>query len=81
VLITGSSSRIETGGFTIHCLDPLGYICPYPAKGFSLFSIHYYSIYSDLHTLISLGKGEGEKFYEPFLFSLSSSLARIIFYN
>jgi hypothetical protein len=23
---------------------------PYPAKGFSLFSIHYYSIYSDIHT-------------------------------
>jgi hypothetical protein len=22
----------------------------YPAKGFSLFSIHYYSIYSDIHT-------------------------------
>ena len=27
---------------------------PYPAKGFSLFSIHYYSIYSDLHTSIEI---------------------------
>ena len=27
---------------------------PYPAKGFSLFSIHYYSIYSDLRTSIEI---------------------------
>nr|CAB3504465.1 unnamed protein product [Digitaria exilis] len=27
---------------------------PYPAKGFSLFSIHHYSIYSDLHTSIEI---------------------------
>src|SRR6266508_2855544 len=27
---------------------------PYPAKGFSPFSIHHYSIYSDLHTSIEI---------------------------
>ena len=27
---------------------------PYPAKGFSLFSTHHYSIYSDLHTSIEI---------------------------
>ncbi|OEL14188.1 hypothetical protein BAE44_0024793, partial [Dichanthelium oligosanthes] len=27
---------------------------PYLAKGFSLFSIHHYSTYSDLHTSIDL---------------------------
>ncbi|KAH0447893.1 hypothetical protein IEQ34_023269 [Dendrobium chrysotoxum] len=41
----GRTTGIEPahGGFTIHCLDPLGYIRPFPylAKGFSLFSIHH----------------------------------------
>ena len=34
----GRTTGIEPahGGFTIHCLDPLGYIRPYPRTGLSL---------------------------------------------
>lgn len=37
--IDGRTTGIEParGGFTIHCLDPLGYIRPYPRTGFSLY--------------------------------------------
>ena len=37
--IDGRTTGIEhaRGGFTIHCLDPLGYIRPYPRTGFSLY--------------------------------------------
>ena len=35
----GRTTGIEParGGLTIHCLDPLGYIRPYPRSGFSLY--------------------------------------------
>lgn len=35
----GRTTGIEParGGLTIHCLDPLGYIRPYPRTGFSLY--------------------------------------------
>ena len=38
LLMDGRMTGIEParGGFTIHCLDPLGYIRPYPRTGFSL---------------------------------------------
>jgi hypothetical protein len=37
--IDGRTTGIEPahGGFTIHCLDPLGYIRPYPRTGLSLY--------------------------------------------
>ena len=37
--VDGRTTGIEParGGFTIHCLDPLGYIRPYPRTGFSLY--------------------------------------------
>ena len=37
--IDGRTTGIEParGGFTIHCLDPLGYIRPHPRTGFSLY--------------------------------------------
>ena len=38
-LVSGRTTGIEParGGFTIHCLDPLGYIRPYPHTGLSLY--------------------------------------------
>ncbi|RCV34602.1 hypothetical protein SETIT_7G172000v2 [Setaria italica] len=35
-------------------LNPHAISASYPAKGFSLFSIHHYSIYFDLHTSIEI---------------------------
>ena len=38
LFIDGRTTGIEParGGFTIHCLDPLGYIRPYPRTGVSV---------------------------------------------
>ena len=37
--LDGRTTGIEParGGFTIHCLDPLGYIRPYPRTGCCLY--------------------------------------------
>ncbi|PWA56536.1 hypothetical protein CTI12_AA414690 [Artemisia annua] len=49
--IDGRTTRIESarGGFTIHCLDPLGYIRPYPRTGLGDLLVHH-AIALGLHT-------------------------------
>lgn len=41
LLIDGRTTGIEPahGGFTIHCLDPLGYIRPYPPRPSFCFTV------------------------------------------